>query len=55
MEFDVPVDADLTLEVAGRPIGKGHAVKIGENFGLRILKIDPVQQRIDAMGPGGSA
>lgn len=55
VEFDVPVDTDLTLEVAGRSIGKGHAVKIGEHFGLRILKIDPVQARIGAMGPSSSA
>lgn len=54
VEFDVPVDADLTLEVAGQPIGTGHAVKIGEHFGLRIMKIEPIQQRIDAMGPRSS-
>lgn len=50
IEFNVSFDSELILEVGQRPIGKGHAVKVGENFGLRITRIDPVQARIDAMG-----
>jgi len=49
VEFDVPVDAELTLSVANRAIGKGQAVKTGENFGLRITRIDNVEHRIGAM------
>ena len=50
VEFDVPFDSELTLEVANRPIGRGQAVKTGENFGLRIAEIGTVHERIGAMG-----
>jgi flagellar motor switch protein FliN/FliY len=49
VEFDVPVDAELTLSVANHAIGKGQAVKTGENFGLRITQIDNLEHRIGAM------
>lgn len=50
IEFDVPVDAELSLSVANRAIGKGYAVKSGENFGLRVTRIGSIHERIDAMG-----
>jgi len=49
VEFDVSVEAELTLYVANRPIGKGQTVKTGENFGVRITQIDTVEHRIDAL------
>jgi len=55
IEFDVPFDAELTLHVANQPAGKGHAVKSGENFGLRIQRIETVERRIEALGSHGSA
>lgn len=53
VEFDVLFDAELTLYTANHPIGKGHAVKIGENFGLRVTTITPVAERVDAFGGHG--
>jgi len=50
IEFDVPFDSELVLEVADLPIGRGHAVKVGENFGLRITNIGSLKDRIHAMG-----
>ena len=50
VEFDVPVDQELTLYVANRAVGRGQAVKTGEQFGLRVTAIDPVANRIGAMG-----
>jgi len=50
LEFDKPFDAELTLCVGAREIGKGQAVKIGENFGLRVSTMGSVKNRIDAMG-----
>lgn len=50
VEFDVMFDAELTLYAVDQPIGKGHAVKIGENFGLRVTKITAVDERISALG-----
>ena len=52
IEFDVAFDSELTLQVANHPIAKGHAVKIGENFGLRVTRIDTIEDRIEAMGEG---
>ena len=50
LEFDVPVDSELTLYVGNRQIGRGQAVKTGENFGVQVTRIDPVSIRIDALG-----
>lgn len=52
IEFDARYDAELTLQVADRVIGRGIAVKVGENFGLRLSSIDTVEGRIDALGHG---
>ena len=52
IEFDVPFDADLVLNAANHPIGTGQAVKVGENFGLRVTKLADVHGRIEAMGEG---
>ncbi|MGB2988310.1 MAG: FliM/FliN family flagellar motor switch protein [Phycisphaerae bacterium] len=50
IEFEVMFDSELLLQVADRTIGSGQAVKVGENFGLRITAIDTVPGRIDALG-----
>ena len=50
IEFDVPFDAELILCVGNRPIGVGQAVKVGENFGLRVSRIGSVEDRIQALG-----
>lgn len=50
IEFDVPFDSELTFTVANHPIGTGQAVKVGENFGIRITTLGNVRQRIDALG-----
>ena len=52
LEFDVPVDSELTLYVGNRPVGRGQAVKTGENFGVTVTQIDTLSSRIDALGPG---
>jgi flagellar motor switch protein FliN/FliY len=50
VEFDVPFDAELTLLVADQPIAKGHAVKVGENFGVRLSSVLSVEGRIQRLG-----
>ncbi|MCA9251396.1 MAG: FliM/FliN family flagellar motor C-terminal domain-containing protein [Phycisphaerae bacterium] len=50
IEFSRSSDAELDLVVGNRHIGKGQAVKVGENFGLRITEIGPLEARIRAMG-----
>ena len=52
IEFDVPFDSDLMLNVADEQVAKGLAVKIGENFGIRITSIKSVEERVQALGSG---
>jgi flagellar motor switch protein FliN/FliY len=49
VEFDVAFDSDLLLLAADCYIGSGQAVKVGENFGLRISRIGTVKHRIGAL------
>ena len=50
IEFDVPFDSDLTLQIGDRTIGHGEAVKVGESFGLRLSRIGGVQECVGALG-----
>ena len=50
IEFDKKFDAELELVVSDRQIGLGHAVKVGENFGLRITRIGTIYDTIRALG-----
>lgn len=53
IEFDRSSDSDLDLVVGNRHIGAGQAVKVGENFGLKVARIQKVADRIRAMGDAG--
>ena len=50
IEFNVPADSELELVAGTETIGKGQAVKVGENFGLRISRMGTLQERVQAMG-----
>jgi len=50
IEFDRASDADLDLVVNNVPIGTGNAVKCGEKFGLRVIRIQPWAQNLLAHG-----
>ena len=39
LTFDAHCDEPLTLEAGGKPIATGDAVKIGDQFGLRIREV----------------
>lgn len=49
--IELPKHADdpLELMVNNKVIGQGYAVKVGENFGLRIDQIGDARQRVAAM------
>ncbi len=49
IQFEKPFDAELELMVTRRRIGYGHAVKVGENFGLRITRIGSLYDTIKAL------
>lgn len=50
IEFDKPADSELELKVNNKCIGSGQAVKVGENFGLRVVRIGSIRERIQALG-----
>lgn len=49
LEFDVSADTELSLNIGAEKIGSGQAVKVGENFGLRLTQVHSVGDRIAAM------
>ena len=53
LEMEKSAEKDLDLMVNNKRIGTGQAVKVGENFGIRITLIGSPQDRIEAMS--GSA
>lgn len=50
IEFTKPSDGELELKVNNKIIGSGQAVKVGENFGLRVARIGSLRERIQALG-----
>jgi flagellar motor switch protein FliN/FliY len=49
IEFDKLADAELDLMINNEVIGYGQAVKVGENFGLRVLHVLSLREKIEAM------
>lgn len=52
LELNKAAEEELDLLVNNKPIGRGVAVKVGENFGIRITTIGSTDQRVQALGPG---
>lgn len=50
IEFDKGSDDPLELMVNNRSIGVGVAVKVGENFGLKVTAVGDVRALVEAMG-----
>jgi flagellar motor switch protein FliN/FliY len=50
IEFFKRSDEPLELMINNKVIGVGEAVKVGENFGLRISQIGDVKQIIRSLG-----
>ena len=50
IEFFKSSEEPLELLINNKPIGLGEAVKVGENFGLRLTQVGDVKQIVAAMG-----
>lgn len=50
LELPKSAEEELDLLVNNKMIGSGSAVKVGENFGLRISGIGTAAERIAALG-----
>lgn len=55
LELPKSAEEELTLMVNNKPVGTGVAVKVGENFGVRITYIGDIRNRIVALGPSESS
>jgi len=55
LELPKSSESELDLMVNNRAVGTGLAVKVGENFGIRISEIGSAAQRVEAMGGGATA
>jgi len=52
IELVKPSDEELEVQVNNKPVGTGTAVKVGENFGLRINYIGSPRERAEAVANG---
>ena len=50
IEFDKEAEDELELMIRDKIVGYGAAIKIGENFGLRITNTVDVRETIQALG-----
>lgn len=50
LEFETPVQSPLKLLVNNKCVGMGDAVKVGENFGLRVRFVGEARERIATIG-----
>ena len=55
--IEVPKKAEepLTLHVNNKPVGTGSAVKVAENFGIRIESLKSPAERVKALGEAADA
>ena len=49
IEFEKPCESPLDLMINNKCIGHGQAVKVAENFGLRLTTIGSIRDRINAL------
>jgi flagellar motor switch protein FliN/FliY len=50
IEFHKSADETMELHANNEAIGKGHAVKVGENFGIKLTAIGSVKEVIRKLG-----
>lgn len=55
IELPKHADSELDLLVNNMPIGSGTAVKVGENFGLRVTRVGDRATRLEAAVAAGDA
>lgn len=52
IELPKGIEEELEMRVNNKAIGTGVAVKVGENFGIKLTYLGDVMERIAALGPG---
>ncbi|NMC21806.1 MAG: FliM/FliN family flagellar motor switch protein [Thermogutta sp.] len=51
IQFNKSCDEPLELQINGRTVAVGEAVKVGDKFGLRIIKMTPPPERYIRLAP----
>jgi flagellar motor switch protein FliN/FliY len=54
LELPTKAEEELEILVNNKVIGTGKAVKVGENFGIRLSFVGDLRDRVSAMGPDGA-
>ncbi len=49
IEFSKSSEEPLQLLINNKPIGLGEAVKVGENFGLRVTRIGSMRELVESL------
>lgn len=49
IELNKSSDESLEILINNKEVGTGEAIKVGENFGVRITKMLPAPQRVAAL------
>jgi flagellar motor switch protein FliN/FliY len=49
IELPKLADEELEIVVSNKRVGLGRAVKVGENFGIRVTYVGDVRERIEAL------
>lgn len=55
IELPKSVDDDLDLLVNNQVVGSGRAVKVGENFGVRVTAVGHQRDRVGALADDSDA
>jgi flagellar motor switch protein FliN/FliY len=50
VELNKSADEPLEILINNKQVGTGEAIKVGENFGVRINEMLPAEERVAAMG-----
>lgn len=50
LELSKNADEPLEILINNKQIGTGESIKVGENFGVRLLEVKPPEQRVAALG-----
>ena len=50
IELSKSAEEPLEVRINNKEVGTGEAIKVGENFGVRISEMLPAEQRVQAMG-----
>lgn len=49
IELEKSAEEELEIYVNNRRIGRGTALKVGENFGVKVTSVEALHERIEAM------